>query len=134
MTTVRFDIVYEGTYATQVTEKGGWLFSDEESFAPWRERMLRDMSSDSSLSQIDFDTHQVLLVSMGTQSSGGYAIKSKRVYFSKQRLHLDVEEVQPGAGCMSSMALTAPFQVLRIDRTTAETLEVHRTTSQQPCP
>lgn len=58
---------------------------------------------------IDFAQWMVVLVSAGSRSSGGHSIEIKRVADSGSELIVEVEELSPGADCMTTQALSAPL-------------------------
>ena len=57
---------------------------------------------------VDFGEEVVVLVAMGTRSSGGYTIAVNRVQEDGSGRNIEVLEVSPGAGCYVTMSLTSP--------------------------
>lgn len=66
---------------------------------------------------IDFSAGQVLLVAMGERPSGGYGIDVTSVAEESGTLYAVVDEVSPGADCLTTAALTQPVLVLRVPAT-----------------
>ncbi len=64
---------------------------------------------------IDFANQRVVLLTMGTQPSGGYAVGVKSVVKEPERLLLTVELLGPGAGCQYTQAISNPYEFAAID-------------------
>jgi len=64
---------------------------------------------------VDFTVDQVVLVSMGAQSSGGYSISAESVVDAGDYIELNLILSSPGANCITSQALTHPYQMLKIN-------------------
>lgn len=64
--------------------------------------------------EIDFAAAQVLLVAMGERPTGGYDIAARSLTVDDGMLYVTVEEVAPGADCLTTQALTQPIVVLRV--------------------
>ena len=64
---------------------------------------------------IDFDRQMVIVATMGRQSTGGYLITMPAVHEQGAQLFVEVVEVSPGAGCMTTQAFTAPATAIKID-------------------
>ena len=62
----------------------------------------------------DFTGNQIVLVTMGTQSSGGYSITAQSIEDIGDYIQLNISSKEPGAGCMVTTALTHPYQLLEI--------------------
>ena len=65
---------------------------------------------------VDFATEMLLVVSMGTRSSGGYIIAIDSVSMASDTLRALVREQSPGPRCGTTAALSAPVALARIDR------------------
>jgi len=65
---------------------------------------------------IDFGNEAVIVVSMGTRSTGGYSIDVERVSESESdgTLYVEVVEVSPGRGCAVTQAVSAPVHAVRV--------------------
>lgn len=63
---------------------------------------------------VDFDTRSVIVVFMGQQSSGGHTVTVASAERRGDVLHVTVRLRVPGVGCMTTQALTSPFQVVSI--------------------
>lgn len=65
---------------------------------------------------VDFSDEVVVVVAMGTRPSGGHAIRIDSVRYAKDTLWVDVTSVAPGAGCLTTQALTAPVAAVAVER------------------
>jgi hypothetical protein len=64
---------------------------------------------------IDFDRQMVVVATMGRQSTGGYLITIPTVHEHEGKLFVEVVEVSPGPGCLTTQALTAPTAAIKIE-------------------
>ena len=99
---------------------------------PGKERIIvRDSASWSSLwprivgthspvppvPAVDFASQMLLVVSMGTRSSGGYIIMIDSVRVQGDTVRVAVREQSPGPRCGTPAVITAPVGLARIERT-----------------
>jgi hypothetical protein len=68
------------------------------------------------LPDIDFAKEMVIVVTMGTQSTGGYAIEIVSVEETNQVLRISVRRTKPPKGAMTIQVLTAPFQMVTVPK------------------
>ena len=66
---------------------------------------------------VDFETKQLLLVTMGEQPSGGYTIKVKSIVKSPKGMVITIEDAKPGKSCNNTSALIYPFQLIEMPKT-----------------
>lgn len=64
---------------------------------------------------IDFAIDQVVLVTMGSRTSGGHTIAAENVKDAGDHVELNVLLSSPGPSCITTQALTHPYQVLKIN-------------------
>jgi len=88
------------------------VYSDQAAYEGALNRFALQLDSSDA---IDFSTEQVVLLSMGTQNSGGYTIAVESVNDAGEFIELNVVLSSPGAGCLSIGALTHPYQVVTIN-------------------
>lgn len=88
------------------------------------ETYLDQVSYDSAVNQyslptaseiIDFTFNQVVLVTMGSQSSGGHVIAAESVRDAGDYIELRMILSSPGFDCATTSAFTYPYQVLKIN-------------------
>src|SRR5688500_11351696 len=65
---------------------------------------------------IDFTDNIVVAATMGSRSNGGHTIQFDSVYAADDDLYVVVEERSPGAGCVTTAAITTPAAAIRIPR------------------
>lgn len=63
---------------------------------------------------VDFTGFSVIVLHMGRQRSGGHAITVDSITRVGATLRVVVRLRVPGEGCMTTMALTSPFQVVLV--------------------
>lgn len=69
---------------------------------------------------IDFVTRMVIVAAMGRRPTGGYGIAIEEVRATTDSLYVTVVETSPGAGCLTTQALTAPVAAVSVERHPAE--------------
>jgi hypothetical protein len=76
----------------------------------------KNSSLASAAPEIDFSKEMVIAVFLGERRTGGHAISIKSLSAGSQGLNVTYQENRPGKGCMLIMALTFPFQIVRLAR------------------
>jgi hypothetical protein len=66
---------------------------------------------------VDFETKQLLLVTMGEQPNGGYSIKVSSIVKSPKGMVVTIEDAKPGKTCNNTSALIYPFQLIEMPKT-----------------
>ena len=98
-----------------LTEFAHWIDSASE-LEHWLQRIQQSRfpASPPTLPQLDFQQQAVLLIYMGQQSSGGYAISlaSKPMQTNDDSASLFVKWETPQPGMMTTQALTSPCSVI----------------------
>ena len=67
---------------------------------------------------LELGGHLVRAVAIGTRPSGGHGVAVESVHRRGDDYFVTVEIRSPGPGCMSTMALTAPVEIVRLPRPT----------------
>lgn len=112
-TPVSFTELEVGTYAQEgPTERKNIAARDTESF----ERLWKMAHGNQKIATptIDFSKEYVIGVFAGPQSSGGHAIAVQQVTDLGDTRTVAVTFTTPGAGCVATEALTAPYQLIRV--------------------
>lgn len=105
--------------------------STEDWRAFWTEfTVLQQPPPDAPI--IDFDRQMVIVATMGRKTTGGYLITIPAVHEYEGELFVEVVEVSPGAGCMTTQALTAPATAIRVEARDDPVTFVERS-EQQSC-
>lgn len=63
---------------------------------------------------VDFDSSLVVFVALGQRPTGGYSVAVASVRRSDGGVIVRYVEREPGPGCMTTQALTAPYQVVKL--------------------
>jgi hypothetical protein len=93
----------------------------------WREAW-RTLGGPARRPRIDFSRYMLIAVTQGRQRSGGYGIEIAKIERTTSGRHVTVLETRPGAGCPVTLAITAPYHVVRVRRSAARpTVERQRT-------
>lgn len=109
---VKFTVISDGSLSGLSDEaKLLETYNNQASFAVALERY--PMQVDGVV--VDFEVEQVVLVSMGSQSNGGYAIATESAKDLGDYIELSVLLSSPGAGCITTQAFTHPYQLLIIE-------------------
>jgi len=63
---------------------------------------------------VDFARYQVLVSSIGQQPTGGYTINVEKLDELDDRVIATIIQVNPGPGCITTQAITYPFEIILI--------------------
>jgi hypothetical protein len=83
--------------------------------------------------QVDFSRESIVVASMGTRTTGGYAIEIVSAYDNGSRRSVVVREVSPPHTCGITQALTAPVVAVRLPYHSG-TVEFIETSQTRACP
>lgn len=82
----------------------------------WKRLML------SPIPDLDFNKYSIIIVNMGGQSSGGYSIEIKQIIEEASQVKVLVQTTTPGPGCAVTLALTFPYEVVRVQKINKEVI------------
>jgi hypothetical protein len=66
--------------------------------------------------QIDFSRKMLLVVTMGSEPTSGYAIVVDGVYEQGDQLEVVVHNVSPGRGCVTLQYMTQPADIVEVEK------------------
>jgi len=66
-------------------------------------------------SDIDFEKYDILAVFSGVKNTGGYSIEIISIEEKEELLEIYVEKKSPGEDCLVTMAITYPFDIVKIE-------------------
>lgn len=113
-TEVPIAVLKEGASAAEMTERKNYRVQDRQQLAAvWA---FAYGAEAPPLPSIDFDRHEVLAVFDGQQPTGGYAVMVSKVVDEPDARAVTVTHLAPGEGCVTTQALTNPFQIVRVPR------------------
>ena len=76
----------------------------------------RDKRAEGKVPEIDFAKAMAVVVTMGQQRTGGYAIEIVKVESVDKRLKIWVRRKTPPPGAMLIQALTVPFHIVAVPK------------------
>ena len=76
---------------------------------------------------VDWTTHMLILAALGDRPSGGHSVQVTGFARRGAGATVTVTATRPGAGCMTTMALTAPAVLARVPRVEGEVTFEERT-------
>lgn len=104
-------VLDQGSYSGSITERKNYrLDTQEEIDELWR------MVHGTGAPLIDFSTREVLAVFDGTHSTGGYDISITAVAEKDGRQNVTIVHGVPGAKCLTSEAISSPFQIVSLPK------------------
>ncbi|MFK7972080.1 MAG: protease complex subunit PrcB family protein [Bacteroidia bacterium] len=83
--------------------------------------------------EVDFSKDQVLIYRLGSRPSGGYGAEVASLTIEGNTLLVHILEKQPGAGCITTMAITNPFVVISLPKKDYDTVTVDVKIEKTPC-
>jgi protease stability complex PrcB-like protein len=78
------------------------------------ERLWARLGASEDMPKVDFATDVVIVAALGQRPSGGYGISVRRAAVEAGKLTAEVVSVKPGAGCVTTMAMTQPVEVVAV--------------------
>lgn len=103
--------VYSG-----IADKQRLVIRDREAWRDVWKRIYSLRSPTPPLPEIDFAREMLVVAAMGEQSNGGYGILIDSASERDKSLEIKVRSISPGKGCMTTQALTAPVDVVRLPK------------------
>lgn len=67
--------------------------------------------------EVDFKVNMLILVADGEKNSGGYSIKVNKAVTNESQTLVSVLHTSPGKNCITTEAITYPFQLVQIKKT-----------------
>ncbi len=111
-----FVVLDEGSNSGAVTERKNYRIKNQEELeALWL--MVHGTGAPTS---IDFGKNEVIAVFDGTHATGGYDISISAVDDSMPGArHVSILHTEPGASCITTDAITSPFQIIYLPKSAA---------------
>ena len=111
---VAFSVLAEGTDASTITDPVNYrLVSKEELSTLWEMLGRTDLPP-----KVDFEKSEVLAVFDGERATGGYSVVIGSVTNTEDTRIVLIRHTVPGKGCMVSEALTHPYILIEVPKTT----------------
>lgn len=121
---VSFTTVTDSVISIKQSDFGSYAFQDKTNRVITNssefEQLWKDLHASRSpipkLPEVNFEEYTVLASMMGVQSSGGFHITIQKVGVSGDMVGVQIEEVEPGQGCITISALTSPFHIVKVPK------------------
>jgi protease stability complex PrcB-like protein len=108
------------------------VIRDDESWqAAWTTLYIGMTPARPAPPAVDFSRSTVILVALGTRSTGGYDITVSRVARDAGVLYVEVTSTSPGDRCSVTQAFTKPVDIVVVPHTVDEAVFVERKTVHQ---
>jgi hypothetical protein len=92
------------------------VLRDEAGWARVWAEIHAGVTPEPPLPQVDFTSHMLVAVALGTRPSGGYGVKVASVTVRGEQLLVSVVETCPARGARVITSLTQPVAVVRLPR------------------
>jgi len=107
-------VIGEGSTAAVMTEKKNYHVTNYAQLADvWR---LAYGPGSPGIPDVDFATENVIAVFDGQKSSGGYDVDVTEVVDQGGTRTITIVHTAPGPGCITTDALTSPFQLVVVPK------------------
>lgn len=130
---VPFETVAQGNGASSHLRQGDYVIRSQARWQKAWQALNWGVMPTPPTPVVDFQRSMLLVVQEAQRGGGGYSIAVTHVAKLARQLVVDVEERSPGAGCMTSALVTAPYHVVRVPRTGGAVMFTHRQTTYS-CP
>lgn len=104
-----------------------WLESQEQLNLTWENLQSNLLGGKRPVApQVDFATHNVLLIRMGMQKSGGYRLEltKKTAIIEDHTAIIHINWIEPDEGAFVTQVITSPCLLLKLERGNYRTIHV----------
>ena len=116
-------------YFSGIIDRRRSVITDSATWSAVWEQVTRNEGTPAPLPEVDFENEVVVLASMGSKPSGGFAIDISSAAAVNGQLRVVVHETSPGTTCAVTGALTAPVHMVRAPRINGPTVFVEETST-----
>ena len=103
-----------------ITESSRQVMTNQTAWLKfWGRHSVRNVPPPNA-PEIDFEKETILAVTMGQKNSGGYVIEIIRVEKGEDHVTVTVAQRSPPPGSFGLAALTAPFHIVAIPKTSVK--------------
>lgn len=107
---VSFGVLGHGSVAEGMHERKNYAIYSKEEY----EKIWKLTGSTEKMPTVDFKKGMVIAVFAGDRPSGGYAISVEKIEDVGKKRVVTVLIEKPGAGCITTQAITNPYQIIRV--------------------
>jgi hypothetical protein len=112
---VTFSVLDQGTNAVAITERKNFRIKNQEELDE-----LWKMTHGEGTTVVDFSQHDVIAVYDGIHPTGGYEVSVAAVADSPDpKRTVAIVHTEPGASCVTTEAMTSPFQLIIVPKSEA---------------
>jgi len=112
-----FTTIAHGAYSG-INEKESHVFRTSSSFENFWRRHIEGTSSPSNVPSVDFENNMIISVARGLKTTGGYGIEIKSVTETDTEILVYAETTDPSNGDVTLQALTQPFHIIEVQKST----------------
>ncbi|MFP4220642.1 MAG: protease complex subunit PrcB family protein [Phormidium sp.] len=113
---IPFETEVQGNYSG-VNESFEKHIRNESDWERFWQQLQGNTSPGADLPEIDFEQYSLIAVGLGDRPDGSYSVEIDQIRREDNRLIVDYIETR---GCgMATMAITQPYQIVRIEHSTA---------------
>jgi len=112
---IPFETIEQGGNSGVRTGKTLAIYDEAAWKGLWAEHK-KGSSPGATPPEVDFSKQMVVAIFLGERRTGGYFVTVKSISADSGGLTVGYEENRPGRGCIVTMALTYPFQIIRLAR------------------
>ena len=127
---IQFRVLDSGSRAAEVTERKNFAVYDATEFARlWK---MANGTDGKAVPAVDFSKEYVIGVFEGEQPTGGYGIRVTSLTDADDTRTVAIERAAPAPGCLTTQALTSPYQLILVPVSSASLTPVE-TAVETPC-
>jgi len=111
---VEYEILHEAHY-NEYADSTNKSFTVIKSQTAYKNELLKRTSE--TVKAVNFEEETIVLIDMGTRSSGGYAIDIQSFTEENDYIRAKVLLTVPGDNCVTTQGLTNPFKLIKLKTT-----------------
>lgn len=100
----------QGQYSQQIEQRFEWITGSDAFASHWQEL------HSGGVPAVDFEHDGVIAAYMGERTTGGHAVRVERVTCRDEELRVEIVLQVPGPECLTTQALTQPYQLVLVPR------------------
>lgn len=112
---VPFEVIHSGANVG-FEDKRQVLLTNNDDYQKLMAEVYKNFDQLPRIPEVDFTKNDVVAVFMGTRSSGGYGISVDKIIKRSDAVTVYINETTPGKNCMSTDALTQPYQLVKVPK------------------
>lgn len=112
---VEFETIEKGTFGNTDIEKQNLVIRDYDAFERVWKELYEGRNPVPEMPVIDFESEMVVAAFLGKKPHGGYTVEISDMVLS-DKLGVKVISTKPGDDCMLTMAITAPYHLVKVPK------------------